>query len=164
MNQTRTIKKYPNRRLYDTAISSYITLSDIRQLVMDDVDFQVVDAKSGDDLTRSILLQIINEQEECGEPIFSSEMLSQFIRFYGNEAQSLFKGFLEQSINLFMQQQVTMDKQMRGVMGTDPVSALGKITEQNMEMWKSVQDNFFKSAQSWNPTAEADKDPDESDK
>ena len=84
-NSVRLIKKYPNRRLYDTKTSSYITLVDVKELVLQHEDFQVVDAKTGEDLTRSILLQIILEEEAGGAPMFSSEMLSQMIRFYGSE-------------------------------------------------------------------------------
>ena len=84
----RTIKKYPNRRLYDTANSGYITLADVKQMVLENIEFQVIDAKSGDDLTRSILLQIILDEEGGGVPMFSPEMLSQMIRFYGSNRRS----------------------------------------------------------------------------
>src|SRR3954470_24893913 len=85
---TRIIKKYPNRRLYDTATSGYITLADVKKMVLETIDFQVVDAKTGDDLTRAILLQIILEEESAGLPMFSSEMLAQMIRFYGTAQQT----------------------------------------------------------------------------
>ena len=88
-NQLRLIKKYPNRRLYDTKTSSYITLADVKQMVLKQEDFQVVDAKSGEDLTRQILLQIILEEESGGVPMFSSDLLSQMIRFYGNAMQGM---------------------------------------------------------------------------
>ena len=87
--EIRLIKKYPNRRLYDTATSSYITLADVKQLVLDQVVFKVIDAKSDEDLTRSILLQIILEEESAGAPMFTSDMLSQIIRFYGNAMQGM---------------------------------------------------------------------------
>lgn len=96
-NSTRLIKKYPNRRLYDTHTSSHLTLADIRQLVIDKIPFQVIDAKSGEDLTRSILLQIIQEAESSGEPIFSSDMLMGIIRFYG-PLQGILGSYLEKSI------------------------------------------------------------------
>jgi len=80
-DKPRLIKKYPNRRLYDTANSGYITLADVKQMVLENIDFTVVDAKSGDELTRAILLQIILEEESAGMPMFSSEMLAQMIRF-----------------------------------------------------------------------------------
>ncbi|MFC2971106.1 polyhydroxyalkanoate synthesis repressor PhaR [Azotobacter bryophylli] len=96
-NDVRLIKKYPNRRLYDTRTSSHITLADIRQLVISEEPFQVVDAKTGEDLTRSILLQIIQEAEGDGEPIFSTEMLKGIIRFYG-PFQGMLGSYLEKSI------------------------------------------------------------------
>src|SRR6476660_9605090 len=93
----RIIKKYPNRRLYDTANSGYITLADVKQMVLEQVEFQVVDAKSGEDLTRSILLQIILEEESGGLPMFSSDMLTQMIRFYGNAMQGIIANYMEQN-------------------------------------------------------------------
>src|SRR3546814_13256887 len=99
----RLIKKYPNRRLYDTQTSTYITLADVKQLVLASEEFQVVDAKSGDDLTRSILLQIILEEESGGMPMFSSNMLSQIIRFYGHAMQGIMGSYLETNIQAFME-------------------------------------------------------------
>jgi polyhydroxyalkanoate synthesis repressor PhaR len=119
MSEHRIIKKYPNRRLYDTATSSYITLADVKKLVLDNVDFKVVDAKSGEDLTRSILLQIIIDEEACGAPMFSSDMLSQIIRFYGNAMQGMMGAFLEKNIQTFMQIQQRLQEQSRGVYGTN---------------------------------------------
>ena len=89
MSKVRIIKKYPNRRLYDTEISSYITIEDVRQLVVDGEVFEVHDAKSGEDITRSVLLQIIAEHEERGQPMFSTTLLSQIIRFYGDSLQGI---------------------------------------------------------------------------
>jgi polyhydroxyalkanoate synthesis repressor PhaR len=93
--QSRLIKKYPNRRLYDTRTSTYITLADVKELVLAHEPFQVVDAKSGDDLTRAILLQIILEEEAGGAPMFSSDLLSQMIRFYGNAMQGMMGNYIE---------------------------------------------------------------------
>src|SRR5213075_3275104 len=99
MSETpRTIKKYPNRRLYDTANSGYITLVDVKQMVLDNIDFQVIDAKTGEDLTRAILLQIILEEEAGGMPMFSSEMLAQMIRFYGHAMQGVMGTYLERNL------------------------------------------------------------------
>lgn len=114
MSDTRVIKKYPNRRLYDTATSSYITLADVKKLVLDSTEFKVVDAKSGEDLTRSILLQIILDEEAAGAPMFSSDMLSNIIRFYGNAMQGMMKTFLEKNIQTFMQMQQRLQEQSRG--------------------------------------------------
>ncbi|AWB33824.1 polyhydroxyalkanoate synthesis repressor PhaR [Orrella marina] len=117
VNQTRLIKKYPNRRLYDTQTSTYITLVDVKQLVLDDEDFKVVDAKSGDDLTRSILLQIILEEESGGVPMFSSAMLSQIIRFYGHAMQGIMGAYLEKNIQAFKEVQDRMSEQTKGLYG-----------------------------------------------
>ena len=100
-NAERLIKKYPNRRLYDTQTSSYITLSDVKQLVLDSEEFTVVDAKTNDDLTRSILLQIILEEESNGAPMFTSVALSQIIRYYGHAMQGMMGSYLEKNVQAF---------------------------------------------------------------
>jgi len=114
----RLIKKYPNRRLYDTQTSTYITLADVKKLVLDSEAFQVVDAKTGEDITRSILLQIILEEESGGVPMFSSAALSQIIRFYGNAMQGVMGSFLEKNIQAFMEIQDRMAEQSKGLYGT----------------------------------------------
>jgi polyhydroxyalkanoate synthesis repressor PhaR len=119
--ETRLIKKYPNRRLYDTATSSYITLVDVKQLVLDHVRFKVIDAKSEEDLTRSILLQIILEEEGSGAPMFSSEMLCQIIRFYGHALQEMMGGYLEKNIQTFMEIQHKLQDQGVTKMGDNPL-------------------------------------------
>lgn len=142
----RVIKKYPNRRLYDTAESKYVTLNDVRKLVLDGVSFCVIDKKTGDDITRNILLQIIIEQEEAGEPLFSTDVLEQIIGFYGNSVQGVAGDFLNQSLRLFQDQQQRFQAQMREAMQSNPVSsALGELTRQNFEMWRQMQSSFFKS-------------------
>jgi polyhydroxyalkanoate synthesis repressor PhaR len=115
----RLIKKYPNRRLYDTKTSTYITLSDVKQLVLDHELFKVVDAKSGDDLTRSILLQIILEEESGGVPMFSSNMLAQVIRFYGHAMQGIMGSYLEKNIQAFMEIQDRVADQSKGLYGAN---------------------------------------------
>ena len=117
----RIIKKYPNRRLYDTETSSYITLSDVKKLVLDNVQFRVEDAKTKDDLTRSILLQIILEEETAGAPMFSSDMLSQIIRFYGNAMQGMMGNYLEKNIQTFIQIQKRLQDQSRQMYGQNPM-------------------------------------------
>jgi polyhydroxyalkanoate synthesis repressor PhaR len=99
----RLIKKYPNRRLYDTQTSSYITLTDVKQLVLDNEEFTVVDAKTNEDLTRSILLQIILEEESNGTPMFSSHALAQIIRYYGHAMQGMMGSYLEKNIQAFIE-------------------------------------------------------------
>ena len=103
--KSRIIKKYPNRRLYDTLHSTYVTLFDIKGLVMSNIPFHVVDAKTGDDLTRSILMQIILEEEAGGQPILSKQSLLKMIRFYGNSLQGMMAPFLEQNLNQFIELQ-----------------------------------------------------------
>jgi polyhydroxyalkanoate synthesis repressor PhaR len=120
-DETRLIKKYPNRRLYDTATSSYITLADVKQLVLDHVDFKVVDAKTEEDLTRSILLQIILEEEGAGAPMFSSQMLAQIIRFYGNAMQGMMGSYLEKNIQTFMEIQKKLQEQGLPRFGDNPM-------------------------------------------
>ena len=103
MMNTRVIKKYPNRRLYDTEESRYITLSDVRELVMNNVDFDVIDKRSGEDITRQILLQVISEQESHGDSIMSANFLAEIIRAYGNVASDSVAKHLEQSISVATQ-------------------------------------------------------------
>lgn len=142
--QPRVVKKYPNRRLYDTVESRYITLADIRRLVMDKIDFIVIDKKSQEDITRSILLQVIAEQEHAGEPLMSQDFLSQVIRSYGGAMQCLVGSYLEQSLKLLSNQQQQMREHMRGVFGNDAYDSIAALTQHNIERWRSVQDDIFK--------------------
>ena len=138
----RVIKKYPNRRLYDTEISSYITIEDVRQLIVDGEDFEVRDAKSGEDLTRQVLLQIISEQEQDGQPILSTELLSQIIRFYGDSLQGFMGSYLERSMHTFLEQQQQFRQQMDSMLGQTPWSMMNELTERNMAMWQEFQRNL----------------------
>jgi len=140
----RVVKKYPNRRLYDTVESRYITLADIRRLVMDKVDFVVIDKKSQEDITRSILLQVIAEQEHAGQPLMSQDFLSQVIRSYGGAMQSVVGSYLEQSLKTFSTQQQQMRDHMKDVIGNEAFDSIATLTRQNLERWRSVQDDIFK--------------------
>ncbi len=133
----RLIKKYPNRRLYDTRTSSYITLADVKELVLAHAQFQVVDAKTSEDLTRSILLQIILEEEAGGMPMFTSDLLSQLIRFYGNAMQGMVGNYLEKNMQTFVQVQKQLQEQSRTMYGDN-----GKI---NKDLWAQFM-NFQGSA------------------
>ena len=146
MAQLRTIKKYPNRRLYDTEISSYITLEEVRQLVLDHEEFEVRDAKSGEDLTRSVLLQIISEYEDRGQPMFTTHLLSQIIRFYGDSLQGFMGSYLEKSLQIFLDQQQQFRSQLNNILGQTPWSMLNDLTERNMDLWKSLQQGFLNAA------------------
>lgn len=153
MNEPRVIKKYPNRRLYDTEVSSYVTLGDIRHLVLRKVPFQIRDARTNEDITRSILLQIIMEQEEDGEPIFSEQVLEKIIRFYGDSLQGMVTSYLERSLNLFVDQQAGIQEQMKTMMGNEPLSMMREITERNLSMWQEMQEGFIRAAM--NPSSAA---------
>lgn len=144
-NDPRVIKKYPNRRLYDTVESRYITLADIRRLVMEKVDFLVVDKKSQEDITRSILLQVIAEQEHAGEPLMSQDFLSQIIRSYGGAMQNVVGSYLEQSLKMLSTQQQQIREHMRDAMGSDTYDAIAALTQKNIERWRSVQEDIFKA-------------------
>ena len=142
----RIIKKYPNRRLYDTEISSYITLEEVRQLVLDNENFEVRDAKSGDDLTRSVLLQIISEHEEEGQPMLSPQLLSQIIRFYGDSLQGFMGPYLERSLQVFLDQQTQFRSQLNNLMGQTPWTMLNDLTERNMAAFQAMQRGLVDTA------------------
>lgn len=142
MSETRIIKKYPNRRLYDTEDSKYITLEDIKELVMKGIDFSVKDVKTDEDLTRNILLQIIAEQEHHGEPFFSTELLTQIIQSYGDSVQAVAGDFITRSMQLFVAQQ----KQFQDAISKDPISAMSDMAEKNMKIWQEMQENFFNAS------------------
>ena len=155
MSQTRIIKKYPNRRLYDTEISSYITIDEVRQLVVDGVAFEVRDAKTGDDITRCVLLQIIAEHEENGTPMLSAQMLSQLIRFYGDSLQGLTGDYLERSMQAFVEQQQVFRTQVQTVIGQTPWAVLNDMAERNLEIWRTLQTTVLGSAFKDKPAAKS---------
>ena len=159
-DQIRLIKKYPNRRLYDTQTSSYITLADVKELVLEHGSFQVVDAKSGEDLTRNILLQIILEEEAGGAPMFTSDLLSQMIRFYGNAMQGMMGKYLESNIKAFTDMQAKLQEQVRSVYGENATvsqdlwaqflnfqgpamqSMMGAYMDQSKKMYAQMQEQL----------------------
>ena len=143
MTASRVIKKYPNRRLYDTEISSYITIEDVRQLIIDGEGFEVRDARTGEDLTRCVLLQIIAEHEQDGEPILSTQLLAQVIRFYGDSLQGYLGSYLERSMHLFLDQRDQLREQAgNGTTGQAPWTKLNQLTERNLELWQEYQRNL----------------------
>ncbi|MBL4743253.1 MAG: polyhydroxyalkanoate synthesis repressor PhaR [Cycloclasticus sp.] len=142
MSESRIIKKYPNRRLYDTEISKYVTLNDVRQLIIEKEPVKVIDAKSKDDLTRSVFLQIILEQEEDGDPMMSAEMLEQLIRFYGDPFQHNFANYLERSVKLIAEQRSKVRSSIEKA--SDPFAMMTTLANRNMEMFKDMQDGLMK--------------------
>ena len=155
---SRVIKKYPNRRLYDTETSTYITLAEVRQLVMDSALFVVRDAKTGDDLTRSILLQIILEEEAGGAPMFTEAVLGNIIRFYGNAMQSFMGAYLEKNVQSFMDLHVKMAEQSRGLSpetwaqfmnAQSPMmqGMMGNYVEQSKDVFTQMQEQMQKQSE-----------------
>jgi polyhydroxyalkanoate synthesis repressor PhaR len=162
MSEPRVLKKYPNRRLYDTATSRYVTLEDVRRLVLDGAEFVVRDAKTDEDITRSVLLQIIAEQEEAGQPIFTIPILTQIIRFYGDAVQGLASEFLQRSLAAFGEQQQLFRRQLDEVMAKDALTAMTDLTRRNIGLWNEAQQAWFgEGKQPQEPPAEppAEKEP-----
>ena len=138
MQPERLIRKYANRRLYDTTASRHVTLEDLRQLIVAGEKLKVVDDKSGEDLTRAVLLQIISEQEQFGAPVLGSELLEMIIRFYGRPAQAMLSRYLEQAFTTMVQQQETMQSEMLKALQT-PFAPLTDLARSNMELWEKMQ-------------------------
>ncbi len=164
----RVLKKYPNRRLYDTRASSYITLADVKKMVLQGDEFEVRDAKSGEDLTRSILLQIILEEEAGNVPMFSTQTLSQIIRFYGHAMQGVMGTYLEKNMQAFADMQRRVGEQTQGVLdpkaftpetwaqfmsGQAPImqGLMGNYLEQSKALFTQVQEQMQKQAGSLFP-------------
>lgn len=162
---TRLIKKYPNRRLYDTQTSTYITLADVKQLVLDQTEFQVVDAKSGEDLSRQILLQIILEEEAAGMPIFTQPVLAQIIRSYGNAMQGMMGSYLEKNVQAFIDIQKKLQEQSQAFYSTNKIgpemwtqyvnmqapmvqSMMSNYIEQSKNLFVQMQENMQNQARS----------------
>src|ERR1700723_1387977 len=138
MPQERLIRKYSNRRLYDTRGSRHVTLEDLRQLIVAGEKIKGVDDKSGGDLPGWVLLQIISEQEQFGAPVLGSELLEMIIRFYGRPMQALLSGYLEQAFTAMLRQQETMQSEMAKALQT-PFGPLTDIARKNMEIWEQMQ-------------------------
>jgi polyhydroxyalkanoate synthesis repressor PhaR len=157
MTDIRIIKKYPNRRLYDTDRSKYITLEDVKKLVMEGIEFCVKDVKTEEDLTRSILLQIIAEQEHNGEPLFSTQALTQLIRCYGQSYQNVISEYLQNSIAIFTKQQNNFQETLKESGSQNPFNAMSDLAERNLSLWKEVQDNFFTATKTSDPSKDTEK-------
>ncbi|MGQ0429096.1 MAG: polyhydroxyalkanoate synthesis repressor PhaR [Gammaproteobacteria bacterium] len=145
MTRERLIKKYANRRLYDASISKHVTLEDIRDLIVRGEKIKVVEDKTGEDITRLILLQVIAEQEQFGKPILTTQLLESIIRYYGGPMQEFMARYLEQSVAAFMRQQETVQQQISQVLNSapPPMNAMAEMTRQNMEMWNRMQEGML---------------------
>jgi polyhydroxyalkanoate synthesis repressor PhaR len=144
MTAARLITKYPNRRLYDNGESRYVTLLDVRRLVREKTDFSVIDKKSGKDITRSILLQVITELEQHGDAIMSRDFLAQIIRSYDNVVPGIASDYLEQSMKFFMTQQQNLRNRIQRVVGADPFATVADLANKNIARWKALQDEVLK--------------------
>ena len=146
VGEDRLIKKYPNRRLYDTQTSTYVTLSDIKNLVMATEVFKVVDAKTEEDLTRNILLQIILEEEAGGAPVFSSQMLSQIIRFYGNSMQGLMGNYLEKTMQSFVDIHNKLGDQTKGLGAGSTPEAWAQMMNLQNPLMQGLMGNYMEQS------------------
>ncbi|TNF66654.1 MAG: polyhydroxyalkanoate synthesis repressor PhaR [Gammaproteobacteria bacterium] len=155
-SKARVIKKYPNRRLYDTAISSYITLDDVKALVLECEDFAIVDSKSKEDITRTVLMQIINEQEETSDkPMFNNDFLQQIIRSYGNSMQDILTNYFDESIELFLSHQKNIQDKVSTMLDAtnplnqssnelNPIDYFQNLAQKNLELWQKSWQNLHK--------------------
>ncbi len=137
-----TIKKYANRRLYNTATSTYVTLEDLADMVKEGVDFLVFDAKTGEDITRSVLTQIIFEEESKGQNLLPINFLRQLIRFYGDSMQSLVPSYLDASLQVLTTEQDKIRDQMQSAFGAEPFKAMEELTKQNLAMFENAMSMF----------------------
>ena len=143
MSQERLIKKYANRRLYDASQSRHITLDDIRGLIVKGEKIRVVEDKTGHDITRHILLQVIAEQEQFGRPVLSTPVLEAIIRFYGNPLQALLAGYLEKTVEAFLRQQEALQARLSKLVANTPLATVADITRQNLDAWAKVQESMI---------------------
>jgi polyhydroxyalkanoate synthesis repressor PhaR len=143
MSQERLIKKYANRRLYDASQSRHITLDDIRALIVKGEKIKVVEDKTGHEITRHILLQVIAEQEQFGRPILSTPVLESIIRFYGSSMQGFLASFLEKSVETFLRQQETLQTQLSKMVANTPLATVADLTRQNLETLSKMQESVL---------------------
>ncbi len=155
MPAERVIKKYANRRLYDAASSRHVTLDDLRKLIVQGERIKVVDDKTGEDLTRPILLQIIADQEQFGQPILSTPTLESIIRFYGDAMQGFMGRYLEQSVATFVQQQGALQSQISRMVSGTPLATMAEMAQANLAMWQQMQDGLAASLRPRGPAAAA---------
>lgn len=139
----RVIKKYPNRRIYDTHSSKYIKIDDIRDMIVEGTPFIVLDSKTGEDVTRSVLLQLIIEQESENNPLFTTDNLKAFIRYYGQSPHQPFAEFMNQSLSFFQHQQEQLSESFHDIMQKNPMKEFSDLYKKNMEMWQQMQDSFY---------------------
>lgn len=156
MSTERIIKKYANRRLYDATASRHVTLEDLRKLILQGEQIKVIDDKTGDDVTRSTLLQIVAEQEHFGKPILSSQLLHSIVRFYGTSMEELTGQYLEKSIGHLLRQQEMIRAQIGKLMNATPMADVLDLARQNMELWGELQKQMFTAPKSPTDSSEGE--------
>ncbi len=156
----RIIKKYANRRLYDTESSGYITLDDLKELIVSGITIEVRDAKSGKDISREVLLQLVAEQESLGRPILNEAILIALIRFYDHPMQKLASNYLETALGQLQDQRAQLSEQMQGLMES-PADLVSQLTRQNLEWLTSLQKTLMSAMSPANraPQDEQNKEP-----
>jgi len=138
MEKRRLIKKYANRRLYDTVKSRHVTLSDLRTMIVEGVDIKIVDDTSGEDITRALLLQIIVDREQAGQPLLTEVLLAQLIRFYGNPMQGMMADYLQRSVDTFVDQQASVQDRLQTALSTTPVETMREMMKHNVNAWEQL--------------------------
>ena len=160
MSKERLIKKYANRRLYDASQSRHVTLEDIREFIVQGEKITVVEDKTGEDITRLILLQVISEQEQFGKPILSGQLLESIIRFYGHGMQEFMSRYLEKSVETFTRQQESVQTQISKLMANAPMTTMAELAKQNLDYWTRMQESmtaaFKPGARGADPAAPAE--------
>jgi polyhydroxyalkanoate synthesis repressor PhaR len=162
MSEKRVIKKYANRRLYDATASRHVTLDDLRKLIVSGEQLKVVDDKSGEDVTRATLLQIIAEQEQFATPVLSTELMETVIRFYGNPVQEMLTRYLEQSVGTVLRQQQELQAQMAKALEA-PMAPIADLARQNMALLSTMQSSVLSAFGMPKPDEAAKSDSDSSD-
>ena len=160
MSQDRIIRKYANRRLYDTQASRHVTLTDLRALITAGEKIKVVDDKTGEDLTRSVMLQIIADQEQFGAPVLSTELLEMIIRYYASPMQSMLSRYLEQGFATLMKQQDAMRADMSKVLSATPLAPFMDLARANMDAFAKMQSSFFGATGAPAPSTATPSEPD----
>jgi len=155
-SDVRLIKKYPNRRLYDTGESCYIKLVQVRQMIENGIPVKVIDSQTKEDITRSILLQIILEQEANKEPLFSTENLENFIRYHGENSREGFMYFMDKNLQFFQQQQEQMQKDLKDFMDYNSLDFWASLSRKNVDIWQEMQESFLRSS-GFSPNSNASK-------
>ena len=146
MSDVRAIKKYPNRCLYDTGQSKYISLADLKNLVVEGIHFEVREVKSDKDITRQVLMQIIAEEEDGGTPLFTTDVLEKFIRMYGGSMQSVFSEYMTQSLASFDQQARSFLDQIGESLPGSPMSMWSEMAKRNLDTWQDMQKSMMQPA------------------